>query len=172
VENVLGLTRLETGILKPQLQILPLEPLAFEAWPSVVEGVDHRRADIAVDSALEVRVDPGLFHQALANVLDNAVKFSPPGSPVELRSRASKKGVSLVVSDHGSGLQAAESSAVLEPFVRGDGAKAGGFGLGLFIARGFMEAMGGSIQVTTREDGQPGAAVWLTLAAAETRHAR
>jgi K+-sensing histidine kinase KdpD len=172
VENVLGLTRLETGILKPQLQILPLEPLAFEAWQSVVEGVDHRRADIAVDSALEVRVDPGLFHQALANVLDNAVKFSPPGSPVELRSRASKKGVSLVVSDHGSGLQAAESSAVLEPFVRGDGAKAGGFGLGLFIARGFMEAMGGSIQVTTREDGQPGAAVWLTLAAAETRHAR
>ena len=165
IANLLDMTRIGSGALHPSL--------ALEDISDVV-GTALRRADkilsghvVTTDLATDlpmVSIDPVLFEQVLFNLLDNASKYSPPGSAVLIRSWDDKRAVILQVLDSGPGLPEADLERVFDSFYRVlkvDHVRAG-TGLGLSICRGFVEAMGGTIVAGNRTDA-PGAALTIRL---------
>ena len=97
-----------------------------------------------------VRVDAVQLQRALVNLLENARRLSPPGELVTIRVNATRKEVLIRVVDRGPGIPESEQESIFEPFRRLD--SAGGAGLGLAIARGFVEANGGRLWVESRLD--------------------
>jgi two-component system sensor histidine kinase KdpD len=112
------------------------------------------------------QADPALLEQVLVNVLDNAVKYAAPGSPITISAELAPGGLILRIADHGFGISEADLPHVFDSFyraTRGD-RTAPGTGLGLAIARGLTEAMGGAIDaVSPRPDGTPGTVIVLRL---------
>src|SRR6185436_17349233 len=104
---------------------------------------------------LAAEADPDKLRQVLANLLDNAVKYSPEGGTVTVAARRQDDHVEVTVSDEGVGIPEAEQERIFRKFYRADGsgprAGQGGTGLGLFIVRGLVTAMGGRIWVRSRE---------------------
>jgi two-component system sensor histidine kinase KdpD len=109
--------------------------------------------DIAPDLPF-VDADPLLLEQALVNVLDNAAKYSPAGSPIGLRARMETNLIVVTVEDEGSGIPPAELAHVFDKFhrMRKADRKVAGTGLGLSVARGFVEAFGGTLSAANRLD--------------------
>ena len=106
--------------------------------------------DVAVDLAAElplVYVDQNLVEQALGHVIENAMKYSPPGSPIRIAGRIEDGKLAVTVADRGAGITAEEPGRLGERFFRGDRASATttGSGLGLWIAKAFLHANGGSL---------------------------
>ena len=114
----------------------------------------HRvELDLASDLPM-LELDAVLFEQVLFNLLDNASKYSPPGTAITIRSRREEDVISLQVMDEGDGIPASELGQIFEKFYRvrkGDRVRAG-TGLGLAISRGFVEAMHGTISAANRSD--------------------
>lgn len=142
--NISDLTRLETGEIRPRTETVALLPIVEAA---IARLPDPLLVGTRVDPALTARVDPALLEQALFNVLDNAVKYSPRGGTVSVAARATETEVVMSVADGGVGIPVADLPHVFDSFFRarrGD-RTAPGTGLGLAIARGLLEAMGGAI---------------------------
>jgi two-component system sensor histidine kinase KdpD len=160
VENLLDLSRLQAGAAFPQAELWTPDELAAQAVDElgaaarVVVDVPHTLPPVLVDAAQVQRV--------LVNLLHNALKFSPPGSPVVLAVAAAGGEVVFRVSDRGPGIPTSEHDLVFEPFHHARGG--GGAGLGLAIARGFAGANGGRVWV---EPAAQGATLALALPAAE-----
>ncbi|HSV03856.1 MAG TPA: DUF4118 domain-containing protein [Phenylobacterium sp.] len=163
IENLLGMTRLESGTLQPQLQAVALEAVVVEAWEIIAENAGPTKPELDIEDGLEVLADPTLLRQVLWNLLENAVKFSPSGSTVEVSGRLIRNRVRLTIRDEGPGLPEGEAEQLFEPFVRGLHTKGSGFGLGLFIARSFLEAMGAAIKARAAKDGRTGLTFELSL---------
>ena len=143
IGNLLDLTRLHTGSLDPFLRPTAIEEVA----PVALRGLDAPgNLEIVVPEGVPlVRADPGLLERVLANIFSNALRHSPPNQPPVLRARAHGETVLLEVVDHGAGVPDDElKQRIFEPFQRFDDRNAG-VGLGLAVAKGFAEAMGGSI---------------------------
>jgi two-component system, OmpR family, sensor histidine kinase KdpD len=164
IENLLDLSRLQAGAARPRPELWTADELvgqALEQLPDadrVVVSVPHDLPPASVDASQVQRV--------LANLLENALKFSPPAEPVNVRFAATRKELLVRVVDRGPGIPEQEHELVFEPFHRYEGAPpTRGAGLGLAIARGFAEANGGRVWVESRE-GQ-GATFVLALPAAE-----
>ena len=163
VGNLLDLSRLESGVAAPHPELWPAEELVGRAVQQL--GAEGERVVADIDAgAPPVRVDAVQIERVLVNLLDNALKFSPPGSPVQVRVDESGGELLLHVVDQGPGVAAGEREAVFEPFRRGDGAAVRGAGLGLAIARGFSEANGARVWA---EDDPWGGHFVLALPAAE-----
>jgi len=110
-------------------------------------------------------VDPTLAERVVANLVDNAVKWSPPGRPVNVSATVGDVGVMLSIADHGPGIPLDRRHEVFEPFQRlGDGT-VGGTGLGLAVARGLTNVLGGRLEIADTPGG--GTTMQLTLDAAE-----
>src|SRR5205085_7962578 len=105
-----------------------------------------------------VRADSAQLERVLYNLIENAVKFSPPDAPVTVSGRVGGGRVTVLVADAGPGIPTRERTLVFEPFFRGRGPVKGS-GLGLAICKGFVEANGGRIQV----GGRPGAGTSFTV---------
>ena len=143
-----------------------------EAAIARVPGAMYTSINIAPDAAY-VLADPALFEQVLVNLLDNAVKYAPPGSRIAVAARRQGKNVALSVADEGVGIAPGELTSVFDSFFRasrGDRV-APGTGLGLAIAKAFTEAMGGGITAQSPRldlpaDGLPGTVITLELPAA------
>src|SRR5262249_27189914 len=106
-------------------------------------------------AAIWVKAQTPLLGQLVDNLLDNACKYSEPGTPVTLRVRAEDGGVSLAVEDEGHGIEPADLAHVFEPFYRSPQARKlgrGGVGLGLAVARRIAEAFGGELSVASTPD--------------------
>jgi two-component system sensor histidine kinase KdpD len=115
-----------------------------------------------------VLADAGLLERVVANLVENAQRYNPPGVPVELRASAHGSVVELLIVDHGPGIPELDRESVFAAFQRRDDravSTGAGVGLGLAIARGFMEAMHGSIALETSPGG--GLMVVLSLPVAE-----
>ncbi|HWG12372.1 MAG TPA: DUF4118 domain-containing protein [Streptosporangiaceae bacterium] len=143
IGNLLDLSRLHTGSLDPFLRPTAIEEVA----PVALRGLDGPgELELVVPEGVPlVRADPGLLERVLANVFSNALRHSPPGQPPVLRARPDGETVLLEVVDHGPGVPGNElKQRIFEPFQRFDDRNAG-VGLGLAVAKGFAEAMGGSI---------------------------
>ena len=118
------------------------------------------------DDLPEVVADGGLLERVIANLVENATRYAPEGSQIEVTALAREATVELHVIDHGPGIPARDRSAVFAAFQRRDDAPVAGAGagLGLAIARGFIESMGGTIATTETAGG--GATFVVTLPAA------
>jgi two-component system sensor histidine kinase KdpD len=135
------------------------------ALRSLAVGDDSIELEVP-ESLPRVLADPGLLERALANVIDNAVRFSPPGVPPRVTAGAVDGYVDVRVVDRGPGVPRADRERLFVPFQRvGDSGQSEGVGLGLAVARGFVEAMGGEIEVEDTPGG--GLTVVLRLKAAE-----
>jgi two-component system, OmpR family, sensor histidine kinase KdpD len=163
IGNLLDLSRLQTGSLHPLVRPTSLEEVAPLALRGLTSPV---RLDLPEDLPL-IGVDPGLLERVLANVLANAVRYSPAGRPPSLTARADSTGVTVEVVDHGPGIPASAKLTVFEAFQRLDDRSSGGVGLGLAVAKGFVEAMGGSIRAFDTDGGGLTMQVRLPLAQAD-----
>src|SRR5215471_3589331 len=142
VGNLLDMSRLQTGSLAPFLRAIAVDEVAPVALRGL-DDADQLRIVVPDDLPL-VQADPGLLERVLANLFSNALRHSPPDQPPALRAREDGDQVLLEVTDHGSGVPADLKERIFEPFLRLD-ERSSGVGLGLAVAKGFAEAMGGTI---------------------------
>jgi two-component system sensor histidine kinase KdpD len=163
VGNLLDMSRLQTGALQLVMRNVSLD----EVVPVAVAGLlGAERVDIEVDETLpRVNADAALLERAIANVVENALAWSPGDAHVRVEAVATQDRVELHVVDRGPGIPVARREDVFRPFQRlGDRSNGSGVGLGLAVARGFVEAMGGSIAVEDTPGG--GVTMVISLAAA------
>lgn len=143
VENLLAMSRLRAGAISIHPQPVAVGDVTAAALlhtPAAPVSVD------IPDDLPPVLADPGLLERAVANVLANAQRASPPGRTVEIAAVAAGDRVELHIADHGRGVAEADRDRIFQPFQRLDDRTAdGGLGLGLAMVHGFLEAMGGSI---------------------------
>ncbi len=157
IANLLDLSRLQTGSLAVRAVPLAVDEVVARAL------LHEREADVAIeipDDLPLVLSDPGLLERVVANVVDNARRYSPPGQPVRIRASVQGAVVVLEVVDHGPGVPEQDWSRLFVPFQRLDDRSAEAHvGLGLAIAQGFAEAMGAAIAPTRT----PGGGLTMTL---------
>jgi K+-sensing histidine kinase KdpD len=143
VGNLLDLSRLRSAAAEPHQELWTADDLVSRALDQLGPGGERVVTELDAD-APPVQVDAAQIDRVLVNLLDNALKFSPPGTPVTLRVESRADELRLHVLDAGPGLDAAARESVFEAFQRGgDGMR--GAGLGLAIARGFAEVNGARI---------------------------
>jgi two-component system sensor histidine kinase KdpD len=138
VGNLLDLSRLRSGVAAPHAELWTADDLVYGALDQLGPGGDRVVTELDAD-APPVHVDAAQIERALVNLLDNALKFSPPNTPVRVRVERRGNELLLHVEDAGPGVAAADREAMFEPFQRGNGDSPGA-GLGLAIARGFAQA--------------------------------
>ncbi|MEU6848314.1 ATP-binding protein, partial [Streptomyces sp. NPDC046716] len=159
VGNLLDMSRLQTGTVAPLIREIDLD----EVVPLALVGVPDPELSVDLDvpeSLPMVSVDKGLLERAVANIVENAVKYSPPDEPVLVAASTLGERVELRVVDRGPGVPDEAKDRIFAPFQRyGDAPRGAGVGLGLAVARGFVEAMGGTL---TAED-TPGGGLTMVL---------
>jgi two-component system sensor histidine kinase KdpD len=154
VGNLLDVARLESGKVAPRLDWYD----ACDLVQTTLHQLKHELASHPVKFELPsqpvlVRLDFSLAYHALANLLVNAASHTPPGTEVEVRAQVADSSLLLSVGDRGPGIPTELLTRVFEKFFRGPNAPIGGSGLGLTIAKGFVEAHGGSIVAANRPSG-------------------
>jgi PAS domain S-box-containing protein len=157
VDALLNVARLETGDLQVHIAPTDIREVVGEAVHGVQPGVANGR-EFVVDLPEEpvaANADPEKLLQVFAILLDNAIRYSPAGATVRIGAERKAETVELVVVDEGIGIPLSDQEQIFRKFYRGFDAAAragaGGTGLGLFIARGLVTAMGGKISVSSRE---------------------
>ncbi len=155
VANLLDMSRLSTGALSVQRMPVGLDELVLAAVNSLGDRADAAHLEIDVDEGLPgIETDPSLVERAIANVVDNALVWSPPARSVRIEASAADGAVQLRVVDHGPGIPPAERERVFLPFQRhGDRSYGPGVGLGLAVARGLVVATGGRLVVEDTDGG-------------------
>jgi two-component system sensor histidine kinase KdpD len=169
--NITEMARVESGGITARRERLRVAELV-EAAIARVAGASYTGLSIA-PAAEYVLADPALAEQVLVNILENAIKYSPPGSRISVQATRSNANVRLAIADEGVGIPGAELDSVFDSFFRasrGDRV-APGTGLGLAIAKAFTEAMGGKISAQSPRldlpaDGLPGTIITVELPAA------
>jgi signal transduction histidine kinase len=155
-DDLLNVARLETGMLGLNVTSTDVGDVIEDVVTRLREQVDGRHT-FAVDvhrGDLAVRADPDKLRQVLANLVDNAVKFSPAGGQITVSARRRTDTAEVRVIDEGVGIARADQQRIFTKFYRaGAAADAGvqGAGLGLFLVRGLLAAMGGRIWVESKE---------------------
>lgn len=148
VSQLLVASRLEVGVLTPRTEVFAVHPLIERTWAALRA---NRPFEIVVDGPPHLAIgDPDRVEQVLWALLDNAVKYSPPGSPIGVRVAPEDGMLAVSVRDSGAGMDEETRRHAFDQFYRSQQARIlapDGSGVGLYAARGLMEAMGGSIGV-------------------------
>jgi two-component system sensor histidine kinase KdpD len=152
VGNLLDASRLQTGALTVRVESVELGDVVSAALVAVPGTAGKVTLDLP-DELPPVQADPGLLERALANVIDNALKHGSSDSPVEVSAFAGDESVKMAIVDHGPGVSSAHRDRLFEPFERLSDRSSKGVGLGLTVARGFVEAMGGWMAADATEGG-------------------
>lgn len=161
VRNLLDMTRLEAGAVRVKKEWGSLEEVVGSALERMGSALDGRPVETEIPADLPlVPFDPVLVEQVLVNLLENAVKYTPAGSPIRIGARIAGDAVEVTVADRGPGIPAGEEERVFDKFQRAEKGR-GGVGLGLTICRGIVVAHGGRIRAERREGG--GAVFTFTL---------
>jgi two-component system, OmpR family, sensor histidine kinase KdpD len=150
VGNLLDLSRLQAGAANPEPELSAIEDLVLQALDGVEAAGDRIEVSLPEESA-SVRVDVHQVERVLANLVENALHYSPPSESVRIQVSESASEVLVRVIDRGPGVAPSENERIFEPFQRGS--RTGdvrGAGLGLAIARGFAEANGGRVWAESR----------------------
>jgi two-component system sensor histidine kinase KdpD len=164
VANLLDLSRLQSGAAAPGQELVAADELVGQALEQVGKADLRVRVDLPAEVPL-VKVDPIQVERALANLIDNAIRFSPPDEEVLVAVSADATEVVIRVSDHGPGIDERDLERIFEPFERSGEGDGQGTGLGLAISRGFARANGGSVRAESATG--EGASFLLTLPVAE-----
>jgi len=175
VDALLNVARLDTGDLQVNLAPTDVGDVVGQAVEAARESgaTAHSFVVDVPDEPIAVSADPDKLRQVFSILLDNALKYSPEGGVVTIGAERKRETVELSVADEGAGIPQADQDQIFRKFYRGAGADSragrGGTGLGLFIARGLVTAMGGRIWVESREGEGSTFAFELPLAAARGR---
>ncbi|MBB6182982.1 sensor histidine kinase [Oleiagrimonas soli] len=168
-QALLHLARVESGEMQRDFTEVPLRPLLqelFDTYAAVAEGEDHRLLCEATADAI-VRGDRALLMQALVNLVENAIRHTPPGTTIRIGLARDADGVRLCVRDDGPGIPDAYHEQVLEPFLRLESSRhTQGNGLGLALVRSVAELHGAELRL---EQARPGLSVSLRFAFAPAR---
>ncbi|WP_242336390.1 MULTISPECIES: sensor histidine kinase [Anaeromyxobacter] len=162
VANLLDMTRLDSGTVEPKREWVPL----VEVIGGALTRLERRLAGRPVTTTLPddlplVSIDPVLLEQLFRNLLENAAKYTPPGSPLDIRAERDGGTLSVDVADRGPGIPSGDEERIFERFHRGAHAGVRGVGLGLPIARAIAQVHGGRLVAANRPGG--GAVFRLTL---------
>jgi len=163
VSNLLDITRLESGALDLHTEWMPLEEVVGAALNRRELASEAHRVRVALPEDLPLAAMDGvLMEQLLLNLLDNALKYSPPDTPVDIKAWAAGKSLTLSIADQGPGIPAGEEERIFEKLARGQAASnRPGAGLGLAICKGIVTAHHGRIQAVNHPQG--GAQFLVTL---------
>jgi two-component system sensor histidine kinase KdpD len=154
VRNLLDMTRLEAGALKVHKELQPLEEVVGAALNRLEDRLRGREVHASVPHDLPlVALDPAIIEQVLINLLENATKYTPPGSPIDIIARVADGELQVDVADRGPGIAREDAERVFDKFYRVREGEGGGAGLGLTICRGIVNAHGGRIWVEPRPGG-------------------
>jgi two-component system, OmpR family, phosphate regulon sensor histidine kinase PhoR len=156
IADLLSLAALEREGDRLQIESQAIRPIFESARDAILPKAEERGTKLAIDceEGLEAKVEGGLLEQALVNLMDNAIKYSPPGTSVRASARAEGGFLCIEVRDQGIGIPAADLPRIFERFYRVDKARSrdsGGTGLGLAIVRHIAIAHGGEVSVESWE---------------------
>lgn len=168
ISNLLSVTRLESGAVVLHKEPEALDDLVFGVLSRFSERLLDRKIDVVAPEDLPfVPLDAVLVDQLLVNLLENALRYTPPGSPIDIRLQGHDGEVTVEIADRGPGLSEQERGKVFDKFYRGQAAKRndGGTGLGLTICRAVVRAHEGHISLSPREGGGTVARFSLPFAA-------
>jgi two-component system sensor histidine kinase KdpD len=157
VSNLLAMSRLQAG----GVQLVCGAVAVDEVVAAALVGLGSRAAGVVLDvpdDLPRVHADPALLERAVANVVDNALRWSPSEQPVRVEAAPVGARVDIRVVDHGPGIPPADRDRIFQPFQRLDDRSPGGVGLGLAVARGFVKAMRGRLSA---EDTPGGGATFV-----------
>ncbi|WP_309504590.1 MULTISPECIES: ATP-binding protein [Nocardioides] len=159
VDNLLDMSRLNAGALTLRLSPTALDEVVARSLDDLGDGA--ARVDVVLAEDLpSIHADGGLLERVFANLLTNAVRYSPPGRPVHVVAVVKDETLEVRVVDHGPGIPSADRDRVFLPFQRlGDTDNTTGVGLGLALSRGLTEAMGGTLE----PEETPGGGLTLVL---------
>ncbi|HQD14143.1 MAG TPA: DUF4118 domain-containing protein [Ottowia sp.] len=167
VHNLLDMARLESGAVQLRLDWLPLDEVVGSALAACGPALHERPVAVRLDDELPLlHLDAALFERVLVNLLENAIKYTAPATPIRIAAQLQGEVVRLTVDDDGPGFPPGREEAVFEKFERGSKEMATpGVGLGLGICRAIIAAHGGTIHGENRvEDGRiAGARLVITL---------
>ena len=164
VANLLNMTRLEAGGLAVERAAFNVPEVIARTVERRTTGGRHPILASTPSDLPEALGDPVLFEQAFGNVLENALRYTPPGSPVMILTSNRGGQICVEIKDEGPGVPPEDLDRIFAKFFRSAAAaRKPGTGLGLSIARGLMEAMGGDIEARNRQDGGAGLSVMMRL---------
>ena len=151
VGNLVDMTRLESGGIVVRKEWIPMEEIVGSALQRLQSSLGERpvRVNLPPDLPL-LSLDGVLIEQVFVNLLENAVKYTPEGTPIEITARVERGFVVVEVADRGPGVPIGDEEKVFEKFFRGPNRGVGGTGLGLTISRGMLRAHGGDIIAENR----------------------
>ena len=155
VNNLLEMSRLQSGAVQLNRQWLPLDKVVNGALHTLQRALAEHRTKVVLDDHLPlVDVDPVLLERVVYNLLENTVKFTPAGSSVEVGAQVGEASIAVWVADNGPGLPQGREEIIFKKFERGRPADASpGVGLGLAICRAIVDAHGGEIRAENRPNG-------------------
>jgi two-component system sensor histidine kinase KdpD len=162
ITNLLSMIRLESGVLAVQKEWQTLEEAAGVALLRLDERLTGHPVTVNIPPDLPlVPYDSVLLEQVFINLLENAIRHTPAGTPIEIEAEQDQGGVLVTVADHGPGVPPGEEERIFDKFYQSGATPSGGVGLGLTICRGIVKAHGGRIWAENRPGG--GLAVHFTL---------
>jgi two-component system sensor histidine kinase KdpD len=168
VKNLLDITRLEAGAVHLQKEWHPLEEIVGAALTRLEGRLRGRSVTTRFPPNLPLApLDGVLIQQVVINLLENALKYSPPTAPIELSASATPEAIVFEIADRGPGLPHGDEQRIFDKFYRAGPARESGVGLGLTICRGIIEAHGGRIWAENRPSG--GAVFRFTIPLEETQ---
>ncbi len=167
VGNLLNMTRIEAGAIHLKKEPCDIQDAIGAALDQMGDRLANRQVKVNLPPGLNlVALDVALFEQVLVNLLDNAVKYSPPEAAIEIDVTQKQKTVQIAIADRGIGIPTEDLERVFDKFYRVQRPESvSGTGLGLAICRGIVEAHGGTVQATNRPGG--GTVISITLSREE-----
>lgn len=166
-QNLMDMARIDAGgVARESRRAFPSEIVAA-ARDQVEHALGRHRVTVAIEPDVTVRLDPRLTASALARVLENAAHYAPEGTAIDVSAAVSDDALTIVVRDHGPGIDAEDLPHLFERFYRGASSRrrASGSGMGLWIARGFVSAQNGRVWAENAVDG--GARVTMVVPVAD-----
>lgn len=162
VENLLNMSRLESGVVQPRLKWCDVEELLYPLVQRIQKEATTHHIQVNIAPGLPlVKLDQGFIEQSMYNLLRNATIYTPEHTTIRVTAHCENGLLTLEVADEGAGFPEAEIDKVFDKFYRLKNSKTGGSGLGLSIVKGFVEAHGGTISLRNREQG--GAVFTITI---------
>jgi two-component system sensor histidine kinase KdpD len=155
VGNLLDITRLQAGAIHLHREACDVQELIGSSLEQVGTPLKDRQVKVEISDKLPlVPLDFVLFSRVLVNIIDNALKYSPPQKPIEIKARVSHQTLEITIADHGEGIPLEDLERIFDKFYRVQRPdNVSGTGLGLSISKGIVEAHGGSIRAENRRGG-------------------
>ncbi len=148
VENLLNVSRLQSGFLRPAKNWCDIKELVSTSLRQLEEPLAGHEVITEINEGLPlVKLDYGWMEQVLTNLIYNACLYTPEGSLIRIQAHCPDENLMIIVEDNGEGIPDEEIGKVFDKFYRPQHSRAGGSGLGLSIARGFVEAHEGTIDL-------------------------